>query len=46
MTRLRESPIKVAAKVTTSARKILVELAACCPYQTDYPLARHGQAKV
>lgn len=35
VSRLRESLIKVAAKVTISARKVLVELAACCPYQKE-----------
>lgn len=35
VSRLRESLIKGAAKVTTSARKVLIELAACCPYQKE-----------
>jgi len=35
VSRLRESVIKVAAKVTSSVRQVLVELAACCPCQRE-----------
>jgi hypothetical protein len=35
VSRLRESVIKVAAKVTNSVGQVLVELAACCPYQRE-----------
>jgi hypothetical protein len=35
VSRLRESVIKLAARVTNSARQVLVELAACCPYQRE-----------
>jgi hypothetical protein len=35
VSRLRESVIKVAAKVTNSVRQVLVELSAFCPYQKE-----------
>jgi hypothetical protein len=35
VSRLRESVIKVAAKVINSVRQVVVELAACCPYQRE-----------
>lgn len=35
VSRLRESLIKVASKVTNSVRQVLVELATCCPYQKE-----------
>jgi hypothetical protein len=35
VSRLRESLIKVASKVTNSVGRVLVELAACCPYQKE-----------
>ncbi len=35
VSRLRETLIKIAAKVSVSARRILVELAAHCPFAND-----------
>lgn len=35
VSRLREIVIKLAYKVTTSVRQVLVELAACCPYERE-----------
>lgn len=33
--RLRESLIKLASKVTNSVGQVVVELASCCPYQAE-----------
>ncbi len=38
VTRLRESLIKIAAKVTVSVRRVLVELAAHCPFAAEIRL--------
>jgi hypothetical protein len=35
VSRLRETIIKIAAKVSVSVRRTLVELAAHCPFATD-----------
>jgi hypothetical protein len=42
VSRLRETLIKTAAKVTVSARRVLVELAAHCPFAAEIRLiAQH-----